>query len=218
MADGVHPLSVFLASSEVVGFAKTGGLADVCGYLPRALARRGHRCAVIMPLYRSVRHGKQPITPTDHWLSIPIRNQIFPARLWTSRLPDSDVEVFLVEHHDLFERDDPAAGRGLYQMTLPDGRKHDYADNCGRFVFFCRAIMEAIPHLGFTPDVLHANDWQTGLLPVYLREVYQNRPGYGNIHALYTIHNIAYQGTFRSWEFPVTGLNWRLFNHLQLEF
>jgi starch synthase len=218
MADGVAPLSILLASSEVVGFAKTGGLADVCGYLPRALARRGHRCAVILPLYRSVRNGPIPIQPTDHYLSVPIRHQMLPARLWRSKLPDSDVDVYLVEHGELFERDDPAKGYGLYQMTLPDGRRQDYPDNCGRFVFFCRAVMEAIPYVGFAPDVLHANDWQTGLLPVYVRELYQHRPGYQQVHTLLTIHNIAYQGVFKSWEYALTGLNWRLFNHHQLEF
>src|SRR5215211_7893128 len=76
--------SVLVAASEVVGFAKTGGLADVCGYLPLALARRGHPVAVVMPLYRSVRHGKVPIQPTEHILGVPLGRTILPARLWRS--------------------------------------------------------------------------------------------------------------------------------------
>lgn len=218
MAAGPPPLSILLASSEVVGFAKTGGLADVCGYLPRTLARHGHAVSVIMPLYRCVRTGPNPIEPTDHWLPIPIGGQIIPSRLWRSTLPGSDVPVYLVENADLYERDDPAFGRGLYHTTAPDGSKHDYLDNGYRFIFFCRAVMESIPALGRPIDVLHANDWQTGLLPAYLKELYRHRPHYKNVRTLLTVHNIAYQGVFRSSEYHLTGLDWRLFNQHQLEF
>lgn len=211
-------LSVLLASSEVVGFAKTGGLADVSGYLPRALERRGHRCAVILPLYRSVRNGPHQLEATDHVLAIPLRGQTIPVRLWKTTLPGSEVPVYLTEQRELFERDDPALGRNIYQLTTPDGRKQDYPDNCARYTVFCRAVMEAIPLLGFAPDILHANDWQTGLLPIYQHELYQHRPGYRQLRTLMTIHNIAYQGVFKSWEFPITGFPWRLFNHHQMEF
>jgi starch synthase len=217
MAAG-EPLGILLASSEVVGFAKTGGLADVSGYLPRALARAGHRVAIIQPLYRCVRYGPRPIHPTEYWLPVPIGGQIIPARLWTATLPDSDVTVYLVENSDLFERDDPAFGRGLYQVSDEHGVKRDYGDNFYRFTFFCRAVMEAVPCLGFQPDILHANDWQTGLLPVYLRELYRHRPAYRKLRSLFTIHNIAYQGVFNKGEYPLTGLDWRLFNQHQLEY
>src|SRR5271166_3074197 len=114
MVAGHSPLNILLASSEVVGFAKTGGLADVSGYLPRALAQSGHQIAIIQPLYRCVRYGPNPIEPTEHWLPVPIGGQIVPTRLWKSVLPRSNVPVFLVENADLFERDDPALGRNLY--------------------------------------------------------------------------------------------------------
>ncbi len=218
MAAGVTSVKLLLASSEVVGFAKTGGLADVSGYLPRALARRGHTVAIIQPLYRCVRHGPNPIQPTDHWLPVPIDGQIVPTRLWKSTLPDSEVPVFLIEHADLFERDDPAFGRSLYQVTGPDGVRRDYPDNGYRFTFFCRAIMEAIPCLGFAPDILHANDWQTGLLPPYLAELYRNRPAYKKLRSLFTVHNIAYQGVFNRAEYRYSGLDNRLFNQHQLEY
>jgi starch synthase len=210
--------SILLASSEVVGFAKTGGLADVSGYLPLALARRGHPVAVVMPLYRSVRNGKQPIRPTEQILGVPLGRTIIPARLWRSELPDSDVPVFLIENADFFERDDPSRGLGIYQRGTPDGRKVDYADNCARFTFFSRAIMEAIPYIGFPPDIIHANDWQTGLVPVYLRELYRHRPDYRRIRTLFTIHNIAFQGAFPHDMFQLTGLDFRLFNPHQVEF
>lgn len=210
--------AILLASSEVVGFAKTGGLADVSGYLPLALARRGHPVAVIMPLYRSVRTGKQPIHPTEHILGVPLGRTIIPSRLWRTELPDSNVPVFLIENADFFERDDHARGLGIYQRTLPDGRKSDYPDNCARFTFFSRAIMEATPYIGFPADILHVNDWQTGLVPVYLRELYRHRPEYRRIRTLFTIHNIAFQGAFPHDLFHLTGLDFRLFNPHQLEF
>jgi starch synthase len=209
---------VLLAASEVVGFAKTGGLADVVGALPRALARQGCDCAVILPLYRCTRRGKIPLARTDHTFSVAIGNRNVPGSLWQATLPDCQVPVYLVEQPDYFERDDPARGRGLYQFTLPNGAKRDYPDNCERYIFFCRAVLEALRLLDFWPDVLHANDWQTGLLPVYLREVYGRRPGYESIHSLFTIHNIAYQGQFWHWDMLLTGLDWRLFNYHQLEF
>lgn len=210
--------NVLVAASEVLGFAKTGGLADVCGCLPVALADRGHRVAVIMPLYRSVRLGRQPIYPTEHLLAVPLGRSIIPSRLWRSTLPNSQVPVYLIEHPDYFEREDKERGTSLYTLKLPDGRVTDYADNCARFTFFCRAAMEAIPHLGFPVDVLHANDWQTGLMPVYLRELYRHRYEYRRIRSLFTIHNIAYQGNFPHNDFYLTGLDFRLYNHHQMEF
>jgi starch synthase len=206
----------------VVGFAKTGGLADVAGALPRALARRGHECAVILPRYRCTR--RVPAEATEHLLRIPVGNQTVEGRLWRSRLPGSEVPTYLVEQAGYFDRDDPAKGLGLYQFTEANGNRRDYADNCARFVFFCRAVLEAVRLLDYWPDVLHVNDWQTGLVPVYLREEYGRYPDlalrerYGRLKTLLTIHNIAYQGNFWHWDLPLTGLSWSLFNHRKLEF
>ncbi len=209
---------ILFAASEVAGFAKTGGLADVAAALPRALARLGHYCIVMLPLYRCVRSGKIPFYPTGHHFSIPIGNRTMPGTLWQATLPDSTVPVYFVEQPEYFERDDPAHGRSLYQFTLPDGRRRDYPDNCERFIFFARAVLETIHLLNYLPDILHANDWQTGLVPVYLREVYAREPGYEAIRTLFTIHNIAYQGQFWHYDMVLTGLDWRLFNYRQLEF
>jgi starch synthase len=217
-------LKVLHVASEVVGFAKTGGLADVAGSLPRALAHNGHECAILLPLYRCVTQGKVPLHLTDHMLSIPIGPRFLAGRLWRATLPDSEVPVFLIEQPELFERDDPAHGRGLYQYTLPTGQKRDYPDNCDRFIVLCRAALEAIRLLDFWPDVIHNHDWQAGLVPVYLQEVYRKHPEpalrsrYQSIHTLFTIHNIAYQGVFRAQELVRTGLDWKLFNYHQLEY
>jgi starch synthase len=212
------PHKLLLAASEVVGFAKTGGLADVAGSLPRALAKLGHECVVVLPLYRVARNGKVPIAPTGMTFSVPVGQRTVDGRLWRATLPDSDVPVYLVEQPEYFDRDDLAQGRSLYQFTLPTGQKRDYPDNCERFVFFCRAILESLRLLDFWPDVLHLNDWQTGLVPVYLRELYGGQHGYNRVRTLLTIHNLAYQGQFWHWDMLLTGLGWHLFNFHQLEF
>jgi starch synthase len=210
-------LRVLFVASEVVGFAKTGGLADVAGSLPRALARHGHQVAVIMPLYRCVRHGQHPLE-SHAVIPVPFAERILACRIYRSTLPGSNVPVYLIEQNEYFDRDDPAAGKGLYQQTMPSGYKADYPDNAERFVFFSRACLEAIPTLGFIPDIVHANDWQTGLVPVYLEEVVRDRPEYVHVRSVFTIHNIAYQGMFPSDVMRITGLPGWLFNHRQLEF
>ena len=212
-------IRVLLAASEVVGFAKTGGLADVAGALPPALARRGCECAVILPLYRSARTGPIPLERTDHVFTVPVAGREVEGRLWRSTLPDSSAPVYLVENAGFFERDDPQSGRGLYQFRPPEGGgPRDYPDNFARFAFFGRAVLEAVRLLDFRPDALHLNDWQTGLVPVYLREVYQRRgEPYGRLRTLFTIHNLTYQGVFWRWDMNAAGLDWRLFNPGQLE-
>jgi starch synthase len=213
----VAGLRVLLAASEVVGFAKTGGLADVAGALPRALAKRGNLVGVVMPFYSGVRRAGVPIERTGIVLPVPMGDRVLACRVYRSHLANTDVPVFLIEHQPFFERDNPAAGRGLYQQQTPDGNKTDYWDNGERFVFFSRSVLELIPHLGFPPDVIHANDWQTGLVPVFLREVYRLHPGYQRIRSVFTIHNIAYQGSYPRELMNLTGLPYSLYNPAQLE-
>ena len=211
-------LRVLVAASEVVGFAKTGGLADVAGALPRALASRGHNVAVIMPYYRAVRSGKIPTENTGHVIPVPLGDRILACRLFRSRLPNSEVPIYFVEAPEYFDRDDGSQGKSLYQQIMPGGYKADYPDNAERFTFFSRAVLEAIPAIGFIPDIIHANDWQTGLVPAYLTELYRQRPGWGRIRSLFTIHNIAYQGMFPRTVLKLTGLPTWAFNPKQLEF
>lgn len=220
-------LRCLYAASEVAGFAKTGGLADVAAALPPALAQRGIDCAVIMPLYRGLRRSGHALQSLPNTFSATLGNKRVTGRLWRAQLPDSSVPVYLVEQAEFFERDDPATGQGLYQFTNPEGRPTDYPDNSARFGFFAQAILEAIRVLDFWPDVLHLNDWQTGMAAVYLREIYRNyrrsldwsvAPRYEKIRTLFTIHNLAYQGLFWHWDIPFLGLPWRLFTHEQLEF
>ncbi|MCA9171136.1 MAG: glycogen synthase GlgA [Planctomycetales bacterium] len=200
-------MKILLASSEVVPFAKTGGLADVCGALPIELSRMGHQVTVILPAYRCAKHCGQPITDTGIDLEIPIGNHVVGGRLLRSQLPNSDVPVILVDQPSYFDRN---------QLYRENGR--DYRDNCERFVFFCRAVMESIRLLEMDIDLIHANDWQTGLLPAFLKVEYENARGYEQVASLLTIHNMAYQGQFWHWDMLLTGLDWKYFNWRQMEY
>jgi starch synthase len=200
-------VNILVATSEAVPLAKTGGLADVCGALPIELARLGHEVAVIMPAYRQVREAGLPIETTEVTFRIPIGRKEVPGRLLRTYLPSSHVPIYLVEQDDYYARD------GLYQQN-----GEDYRDNCERFVFFSRAVMESVRLLGLKLDVLHANDWQTGLIPAYLKIEYRNTPGFERVVSLLTVHNLAYQGTFWHWDMLMTGLDWKYFNWHQMEF
>ncbi len=214
----MRPLNILVAASEVAGYAKTGGLADVAAALPVALARRGHNVAVVMPYHRAVRYGKRTTEVTPYTANVAVGHRTLACRIHRSVLPNSNVPIYFVDAPDYFDRDDNARGKGLYQQTMPSGYKSDYPDNAERFVFFSRAVLEVASAVGFAPDILHANDWQTGLVPVYLEEVYRQRPEFQNTRSVFTIHNIAYQGMFNRGVMDITGLpNW-LFNHNQLEF
>lgn len=215
---------VLYVASEVAGFAKTGGLADVAAALPRALAECGIDIAVTLPLYRCVRNGTEPLESTGLSCRVSIGNRSIAGGIFRSKLPGTNIPVFLIEQPDFFERDDRARGAGIYQFTRPDGLSADYPDNALRYGYFSRAILEALPLLDYWPDVIHLNDWQTGLIPVYLREIYSHHPQsnfksrYSHIQTLCTVHNLAYQGVFAADNVPFLGLPWRLFNLEELEF
>lgn len=201
------PVRVLIATSEAVPFAKTGGLADVCGALPGELARLGHEPTLIMPAFRQVYQAGIPIQRTGIDFDISIGNKTVPGSLLKSRLPDSDVPVYFVEQENYYNRSE------LYRV---DGR--DHKDNCERFVFFSRAVLEAVRLLDLKIDILHTNDWQTGLIPAYLKIEYRGVPGYENVGTLFTVHNISYQGLFWHWDMLLTGLDWKYFNMHQMEF
>lgn len=200
-------MNVVFVASEAVPFAKTGGLADVAGALPRALERLGHTVALIVPCYRQARQAGLPLEPTGLTLRIPVGEHAVEGFVLTTQLPGSNVPVYLIDQPAYFDRP---------QLYHDAGR--DYPDNCERFAFFCRAVLETVRRLGLCPDVVHCNDWQTGLIPVYLDEFFRRRPGFGALGTLFTIHNLAYQGRFPASELPRTGLHWRLFTPRHLEF
>lgn len=198
---------ILTATSEAVPFCKTGGLGDVCGSLPREVARLGHRAAVVLPAFRQVLASGQPFEVTGIKLALRIGRKTVKGEVFKSHLPDSDVPVYLIRQDEYFNRPE------LYRQEGAD-----YYDNCERFTFFCRAVMELIPWLDARPDVLHCNDWTSGLIPAYLRTEYASRPDHRSIASLLTIHNLAYQGNFWHWDMELTGINWRHFNWREMEF
>lgn len=200
-------MNILLATSEAVPFAKTGGLADVCGALPIELTRLGHQAAVILPAYRHVYYCGQPIEPMGIDFIVPMGSKMVSGHLLKSVMPDGRTPVYLVEQDQYFDRD---------QLYSVEGK--DYADNCERFVFFSRAVLEAIRLLDLKVDVLHVNDWQTGLVPAYLKIEYASIPRYQQIASLLTVHNLSYQGQFWHWDMLLTGLDWKYFNWRQMEF
>ena len=200
-------MNILLASSEAVPFAKTGGLADVSGALPVELARLGHQAAVIMPAYRQTRYCGQPIEPLGLEFIVPVGSKMVSGQLSRSFMPGGKVPVYLVHQDQYFDRD---------QLYGVDGK--DYIDNCERFVFFSRAVLEAIRLLDLHVDILHANDWQTGLVPAYLKIIYAAIPHYQKIASVFALHNMAYQGMFWHWDMLLTGLDWKYFNWHQMEF
>ncbi len=180
------PLKILLVAAEVFPFAKTGGLADVAGSLPPALKKLGHDVRVMLPKYPCTK--SQPI----HSLNQEIEIGKTKAALFAGTLAE-DVPVYLVENNACFDR--------KYLYGEPGS---EYSDNAERFAFFCQAALEACKVLDFQPDVIHCNDWHTGLIPAYLKAI--EDPWYSKIRTLFSIHNLGYQGNFSMDKFPVTGL------------
>ena len=199
LASGSPPLAVnvLIATTEAVPFAKTGGLADVCGTLPIELAKLGHHPTLILPAFREIHRAGLEIEPTGIDVDVPIGNKTVRGTILQSQLPESDIPVYFIQKEQYYDRDE------LYRAG-----GQDYKDNCERFVFFSRAVLEAIRLLDLKVDVLHCNDWQTSLIPAYHKIEYQTRPHYDNIATLLTIHNMAYQGIFWHWDMALTGVDW----------
>jgi starch synthase len=200
MADKLH---IAFASSEMVPYAKTGGLADVCGALPKALVRLGHRVTSFLPRYGSIPFPAGEFVGSVH---VPVDSVNRSAGYYRTVTADG-VEVVFVEHPAFFDRP------GFYGQ---DGR--DYADNRLRFAFFARAVVEYFRSRGERPSVFHVHDWQTGLLPVYLKGFYWSDPTLQRSPTVFTIHNLAYQGLFGSDTLDVLGLPWNLGTREGLEF
>ena len=201
-------MNIIYLTTEAVPFAKTGGLADVCGTLPAKIAALGHQAAVIMPAFRSIRECGFKIESTDISFAVPMSDQkLMGARLLKSTLPDSRVPVWFIDQPQYFDRD------GLY--GTPHG---DFHDNAERFSFFCRAALQAITRSGWAVDIVHCNDWQSGLVPALMNNAGPHHPWADKAKSVITIHNLAYQGNFSKDQFPWTGQDWRHFTLEQFEF
>lgn len=186
-------MKIAMAISEVVPFAKTGGLADVGSALPLALEYCGHEVIVIMPGYKCIRDAKLKI------------NRISKDILFS--IIGKNIKVYFTENNLYFNRD------GLY-----GDNNGDYQDNLERFTYFCRRGLDLLKEIDFKPDILHLHDWQSSLMAVYLKTLYSDRNFYNKIKSLLTIHNIGYQGIFAKEEFDKLGLEDKFFDVKGFEF
>jgi len=193
--------SVLIIGSEAVPFTKTGGLADVLGALPPALARLGWDATLVMPRYRDVDAGvlaaRFPVSVGGYTRDI---------GFYEAPLGDG-ARAILIDCPDLYHRDSLYASAGV-----------DYPDNPRRFAVLARAALEWAARRGQTPSVVHAHDWQAGLAPVYLKKLYASHPSLGGVPAVFTIHNLAYQGLFESDWLPRLDLGWEELGLDRLEF
>lgn len=196
-------MNIAFAASECVPFSKTGGLADVVGALPRALAKLGHRVSVYLPNYRQTKliHSKVIISS----LTVPFDDKYRFCSVLDGGI-DGGVQFYFIDYPQFFDRD------GLYGTSLGD-----YHDNGERFALFCRAVIEASKVIG-VPDLFHCHDWQSALIPVMLRTLYAEDPAFATVPTVFTVHNIGYQGLFPPDILPLLMLPWDLFTITKLEF
>lgn len=194
-------MKVLYVASEAVPFAKTGGLADVAGSLPKALKAEGVDVRVIMPKFGKIPEKFRDAMEHVYDGEIPVS--------WRSKYVGLDkiehdgVIYYFVDNEEYFRRE------GFY----------GYGDDAERFSFFCRAVLNLLPAMDFWPDVIHTNDWHSGLVNVLLKLEHQGDERYEKIRTLYTIHNLKYQGVFpKDVMSDVLGLDWKYFNNGDLEF
>ena len=195
-----------MAFSEMAPFAKTGGLADVAGSLPSALRELGCDVRVVMPFYNRFIEKIADKKLSVENLSVPAGSQMLAADIYQVRLDDG-VVVYFIQRDEFFDRS--------YLYGTPKG---DYFDNFQRFTYFSRAVPVLCPELQFKPDVVHAHDWQSGLVPAYLKHLYGREEYWIETASVFTIHNIAYQGRFAPELFPLTGLPAHFFSMDGMEF
>lgn len=180
MADSSKKMQIVFASAECAPFVKTGGLGDVAGSLPAALVRAGAEVIVMVPKYATIKdeYKSQMKHFSDFYVSLGWRNEYCGLE----KLEHDGVTYMFIDNERYFARDYP----------------YGFFDDGERFAFFSKAITESLQHLpeGFECDILHCNDWQTALAPVFLREFYQGLPLYDRVKTVFSIHNVAFQGQF----------------------
>jgi len=198
-------MKVLIASPELYPFVKTGGLADVTGALPKILRKLGVEVRVILPKHKSIDELNFPMRYKNYKISCQISQAYVDAEIVESEY--DGVTAYLVEKDEYYYRD--------YLYSTPDG---DYLDNAERFIFFSKSILEAIRVTGFVPDVLHCNDWETALVPFFLKTLYKNDPFFKNIATLLTIHNLGYQGLFWHHDMHLLNVGWEYFTPDYIEF
>jgi len=200
-------VKILIAGSEAVPYVKTGGLGDVLGALPRALARQKQSVIVFLPFYRQIDQRKFRLKYSNIRFQIPIGHKNEWVEIW-EQTGSSNPKIYFVRSDKYFFR------QGLYGETPFTA----YMDNHKRFILFCLSLFPAAKALRFKPDIMHGHDWQTGLIPAYLKYVFHHDPFFRRTASVFTIHNMAYQGNFAPDTIQLTGLPHSLYKMDGLEF
>lgn len=197
-------LNILFAASEVVPYAKTGGLADVAGALPKAIKELGHNIIVVMPRYYQI--DKADLRKLEAPLGVPMGIMgEFWAAVYTTTLPNSKVPIYFIDYEEYFGRSK------LYENEWGESFK----DNDNRFIFFSKAVLQLSNMLNFAPDIVHANDWHTATIPLLMRTRFYHDFAYAK--SVLTIHNLQHQGHFFKGAVDVLEVGWNYFNAHDLE-
>jgi len=195
-------LKILFVTSEVVPFVKTGGLADVSSALPQRLAELGHEVRIVVPKYGAVDDRKfkihEVVRLKDLQTKIGDKDVVFSLKSCFLPGPKVRVQIYFLDNHEYF------GSRSSLYVDPMTGK--DYPDNDERFVLLSKSVFELISKLGWIPDIIHCNDWQCGLIPVYLKTIYKDNPQFHQFRTLFTIHNLSYQGVFPTSSFKKTEL------------
>ena len=174
---------------EVAPFSKTGGLGDVGGALPKVLKDMGHDVRIITPQYQVVNERKYVLRDVIRLqrIDVPLGGETLQINVKSAFLPNTKVQVYFIDYKPYFFR------KGLY--SDPKTGK-EYGDNDKRFILFNKGVLETLHKLHWQPDIVHCNDWQTGLIPYLLKSTYRSNPFFADTHTLFTVHNFSFQGNF----------------------
>ena len=194
-------MKILIASPEAVPFIKTGGLADVAGSLLKEFRGMKHETYCILPLYKKIKDAF-PLDDTGLTIKVPVGDKLKEGRIFSHRSSS-----YFIQSAEFFDREE------LYGTAAGD-----YDDNASRFIFFSRGILETCRALKFQPDIIHCNDWQTGLVPLYLKTLYKDDAFFRDTATLLTIHNLGYQGLFPASDMSLTNLGQDLFSPEGIEF
>ncbi len=180
---------IWYLATEVAPFAKTGGLGDVCSSFPKALKTKDYEIRTTMPKYKSINERKYVLREVIRLKEIPVTingvTKVISAK--SAFLPESKVQIYFIDIPEFFGRN------GLYTDKYTG---KDFEDNAERFAYFCKGTIETLKILSWKPDIIHCNDWQTALVPIYLKTLYGDDDFYKGIKTVFTIHNLAFQGVF----------------------
>jgi len=194
-----QPLKILILAAEIWPFVKVGGLADVVGALPKALKALGHDVRLVMPRYRQVDQKRFQLATVIETIPISLGDYQVPVSICQGEIGDQ-IPVYMIDAPRYFDREN------IY----------GYTDDGERFILFCRSALEAVRALNWSPDIVHCNDWHTGIVPNWINTVYRDDPFYAHTASVYTIHNLAYRGIFGYRLLEVAGVADSRFLYTQL--